>query len=59
MLVSKRLGRDSIGIELNPEYIEIAERRLEHWHKPQPPAKETTESLGPLFENITEAAANG
>ena len=28
MLVAERLGRDSIGIELNPAYIEIAERRI-------------------------------
>ncbi|MEK9725235.1 MAG: hypothetical protein VW405_17370 [Rhodospirillaceae bacterium] len=25
---AERLGRDSIGIELNPEYIAIAERRI-------------------------------
>lgn len=29
LLVADRLGRDSIGIELNPEYAEIAENRLE------------------------------
>lgn len=28
LLVAERLGRDSIGIELNPEYIAIAERRI-------------------------------
>ena len=28
-LVAKKLGRDFLGIELNPEYIEIAERRLD------------------------------
>jgi DNA modification methylase len=27
-LVSRELGRDYIGIELNPEYVEMAERRL-------------------------------
>jgi site-specific DNA-methyltransferase (adenine-specific) len=27
-VVAQRLGRDYLGIELNPEYIEIAERRL-------------------------------
>src|SRR5690606_22766908 len=30
LLVSKRRGRRSIGLELNPEYIKIAEHRLEH-----------------------------
>ena len=24
-------GRDFIGIEMEPEYIEIARRRIEHW----------------------------
>ncbi len=28
LLVAKKLGRDFIGIELNPEYVEIAEIRL-------------------------------
>jgi DNA modification methylase len=28
-LVSKRLGRNSLGIELNPEYIKLAEARLQ------------------------------
>ena len=28
LLVAQRLGRSGIGIELNPEYIEIAKRRL-------------------------------
>jgi hypothetical protein len=28
-LVSSRLGRDFIGIELNPEYIRIAEKRIQ------------------------------
>lgn len=28
LLVAERLGRDSIGIELNPEYVAIAERRI-------------------------------
>ena len=27
-IVAKRLNRDYIGIEINPEYIEIAERRI-------------------------------
>jgi DNA modification methylase len=59
MLVSKRLGRHSIGIELNPEYIKIAERRLEHWHRTQPPRLAKQDSaLGPLFE-LMEAEQAG
>lgn len=54
MLVSKRLGRRSIGIELNPEYIKIAERRLAHWHRAQPPKVEAESALGPLFEIAQE-----
>lgn len=30
-LVSRRLRRRSVGIELNPEYVEIAKRRLGFW----------------------------
>jgi hypothetical protein len=29
LMVAEQLGRDSIGIELNPEYIEIAHRRIQ------------------------------
>lgn len=29
LMVAELLGRDSVGIELNPEYIEIAERRIQ------------------------------
>jgi len=29
LLVADKLGRNSLGIELNPEYVEIAEKRLE------------------------------
>ena len=28
LVVAKKLGRDFIGIELNPEYVKIAKRRL-------------------------------
>ena len=28
LLVADQLGRDGIGIELNPEYVEIAKRRI-------------------------------
>lgn len=49
LLVAKRLRRHSIGIELNPEYIKLIERRLEHYHKPSPPPAESTETVLPLF----------
>lgn len=32
LLVAQRLGRNSIGIELNPDYCEIAKRRIEREH---------------------------
>jgi DNA modification methylase len=28
LVVARKLGRDFIGIELNPEYVKIAKRRL-------------------------------
>lgn len=35
LLVATQLGRDSIGIELNPEYVEIGEQRIRRWeHDP-------------------------
>ena len=30
-LVSLRNGRGFVGIELKPEYVEIAKRRIEYW----------------------------
>jgi len=33
LLVAEKLGRDSIGIELNPEYIEIAKNRIDVYSK--------------------------
>ncbi len=30
-------GRDFIGIELDPEYLEIAQRRIEYWQKQMQP----------------------
>lgn len=51
MLVAKRLGRRSIGIELNPDYIKMIERRLEHYHKPAPPPVKTDADL-PLFSEV-------
>ena len=38
-LVSARLGRNSVGVEINPEYIELIRNRLEG-------------ELGPMFLNI-------
>jgi len=35
-VVTYRLGRQFIGAELNPEYAEMAERRIESWWKPTP-----------------------
>ena len=32
-VVSKRLGRDFIGIKLNPEYFEMARKRIESAYK--------------------------
>lgn len=32
-LVASKLSRSFVGIELNPEYIDMAERRLEKWRK--------------------------
>ena len=47
-LVAARYGRSFIGIELNPEYIKIAERRIEKER-----AQIRAESAqGKLFENI-------
>jgi len=33
-VVAKKLGRDFIGIELNPDYIKIAEKRIDLTSKP-------------------------
>jgi len=38
-LVAKHYGRDYIGIELNPEYIEIAKVRIERGMKPPKPKR--------------------
>jgi DNA modification methylase len=36
LLVARRLGRSSMGIELNPEYAELARRRLATWWRDPP-----------------------
>lgn len=33
LLVAQRLGRDAVGIEMKPEYLEIARRRIEREHR--------------------------
>lgn len=48
-LVAARHGRKSILIELNPEYADIAKRRIEkEWRIPPQPA---SASFGPLFDS--------
>jgi len=58
-LVATRLGRDSIGIELNPDYAEMAEDRIRRWEaNPAGHLKGDPEPLeGQLFISIEEAAA--
>ena len=48
--VARRLGRRSIGIELNPQYVQLARRRsgadvpsLERFHEPEPGTTEVPE----------------
>lgn len=36
LLAAKELGINAIGIEKEAEYVEIAEKRLENWFKPDP-----------------------
>lgn len=49
-VVALRLGRDYLGIELNPEYVAMAERRLStYWRKPSARAKGTDADIAPLF----------
>lgn len=48
-VVARQCGRDFIGIELKPEYAEMARRRIEH---PEPePAAEVLEGQMALFGN--------
>ena len=49
-VVALRLGRAYLGIELNPEYIAIAERRLANYHRSLPrQAKGDASKVAPLF----------
>lgn len=49
-LVSTRLGRDALLIDLNPEYTAIAERRIAHWQR----EAEKATDFGPLFAGVSE-----
>lgn len=53
LLVAKRLGRCSVGAELNPEYCRMIQRRLEHWHRPSPPPEAKDAAEMPLFDEVT------
>jgi DNA modification methylase len=49
-IVALRHGREYIGIELNPEYVAMSERRLRtFWKKPDRKAKGNVEDHAPLF----------
>lgn len=52
-IVALRLGREYIGIELNPEYVAMSERRLRtFWKKPDRKAKGTEAEHAPLFAGV-------
>ena len=40
LLAAKILGHRYIGIEISPEYVQLAEHRLEHWEEALPQAQE-------------------
>jgi len=48
LVVACRLGLDSIGIELNPEYAELAERRLARWWEEPKRARDVPDGQLPL-----------
>jgi DNA modification methylase len=57
-VVALRLGREYIGIELNPEYVAMSERRLATWWKrPARRAKGTAGEHAPLFASDMEREA--
>lgn len=49
LLVAERLGRDSIGIELNPEYVEMARQRINRADPMAPTPLGDDHSQGSLF----------
>lgn len=53
-LVADRLGRDAIGIELNPRYVEIARRRIESDERlfSEPVQVQPAERQATLFEEL-------
>lgn len=50
LAVAERLGRDSIGIELNPDYIAMAERRIRSVDPTQPIPLKNGSVQGSLFQ---------
>jgi DNA modification methylase len=48
-VVAHRLGRDFIGIELNPEYAEMARRRIRESDPLEPKALTNGKTQGSLF----------
>lgn len=56
ILVARQLGRDAIGIELNPEYVALGEQRIRRWEAN--PAGHLTEDPEPMDGQLSiEAAA--
>ena len=54
-VVALRLGRQAIGIELNPEYAALCEKRVSTWYKKPVRAKvEQVEGQASMFDLLTE-----
>lgn len=53
LAVAARLGRDAIGIELNPEYAKLAERRIGKALAPSTYRDHDSEQDAPLFAGLT------
>jgi len=61
-LVATQLGRDFVGVELNPEYVALGEERIRRWeHDPAGHLRRATpiEAQASIFETaeMPEAAA--
>ncbi len=52
LLVAERMGRDSTGIELNPDYVALAERRIETATRPSTARNTWAEVPAPLFDDV-------